>query len=74
MSDYDIDLSDFPPLLRRVVVSWYRWQNVRYKTRPPTMTSHNELCFADEGEISYYLTIQDGGYYIDDKERGSRRT
>ncbi|CQD10286.1 hypothetical protein BN000_02112 [Mycobacterium europaeum] len=41
-------------------------------TKPPRMTDEKELCFIDDGELSYYLVIEDDKYYIDKKSRSSR--
>ncbi|WP_245850227.1 hypothetical protein [Mycobacterium angelicum] len=36
------------------------------------MVGNNELAFVDNADVSYYLVLEDGKYYIDTKERGSR--
>ncbi|MCV7029365.1 hypothetical protein [Mycobacterium sherrisii] len=43
-----------------------------WSTRPPAMTNDGELCFLNDGEISYYLVIENDHYYIDKKSRSSR--
>jgi hypothetical protein len=45
---------------------------IAWGTRPPTMTNGGELCFIDDGEISYFLVIESDHYYIDKKSRSSR--
>lgn len=36
------------------------------------MTNNSELCFLDDSEISYYLSVEDKYLYIDKESRGSR--
>jgi hypothetical protein len=45
---------------------------IAWRTRPPSMTSSDELRFMDDSEIIYYLVVENGEYFIDKKSRGSR--
>jgi hypothetical protein len=88
--DIQVDLSEFPPALHRIVLTWYSWQaidlhksgvlptsdaiseDIDWSTRPPVMTNDNELCFIDDGEVAYFLVIDDDHCFIDKMSRGSR--
>src|ERR1700761_7931567 len=48
-------------------------EQIFWGSRPPAMTSVNELGFVDSADVSDYLVWEDGRYFIDTKERGSRQ-
>jgi hypothetical protein len=41
--------------------------------RPPQITGDSEVAFAGDAEICYFLVKENGSYYIDQKERSSRK-
>jgi hypothetical protein len=45
---------------------------VFWGARPPEMIDGDDLAITDSSGESYFLSPQDGVYYIDEKERGSR--
>jgi hypothetical protein len=47
-------------------------EQITWGTRQPTMTNGGDLCFIDDGEISYDLMNESDQYYIDKKSRSSR--
>src|ERR1700722_202562 len=48
-------------------------EQILWGGRPPEMTRINELGFVDDADVSEYLVWEDGRYFIDSEERGSRR-
>jgi hypothetical protein len=45
---------------------------IAWGTRPPTINNDGELCFLDDGELSYFLVTDNDAHYIDKQSRGSR--
>jgi len=97
MTDYRIDLSQFPQTLHRIVKAWYGWQEVYLRklgkypgqdqrqpkpwetaaqvfwgARPPELVNESDLVITDGSGERYYVSAQDGVYYIDEEERGRR--
>jgi hypothetical protein len=63
------------------VEAWSTWQQVALRKAPagagseprqPRVDENGQLEFLDTSDISYYLVPEDGVYYIDSVERGSR--
>lgn len=53
---------------------WESEEQAFWGRRPPEMTGGHELAFIDDGDVSYYLVWDEGKYFIDSEERGSRHT
>lgn len=53
---------------------WESEDQVFWGRRPPELTDGHELAFIDDGDVSYYLVWDEGNYFIDSEERGSRHT
>lgn len=58
---------------QRAPKPWESREQVFWGARPPEMTDDNTLVLAVDSEDSYFLVNDNGVYYIDEKERGTRR-
>lgn len=62
----------YPGGEHRAPERWETAEQVFWGARPPQMTNDHELSFIDDADVSYYLVAENGAFYIDEKERGSR--
>ncbi|BAX90887.1 hypothetical protein [Mycobacterium shigaense] len=69
---YLLSQGKYPGYDQREPRLWETEAQVFWDGRPPEMTSINELGFIDDGGVSEYLVWENGRYFIDEQERGSR--
>ncbi|UQX12009.1 hypothetical protein [Candidatus Mycobacterium methanotrophicum] len=62
----------YPGQEKRTPEPWETAEQVFWGARPPEMVSESELAFFENGDAFCYIVCEDGVYYIDEQERGSR--
>ncbi len=81
MTDDATAVAHFSADYRRIIGSWKAWDGVaRRKSgrnaslglEPPTVDADGQLAFRDSLDVSYFLVPEDGVYFIDTQERGTR--
>jgi hypothetical protein len=65
-------MGKYPGQDQRAPKAWESAEQVFWGARPPELIDERELAITDSSGESYYLSPQDGVYYIDEMERGSR--